>query len=218
MKREFILTGPPGSGKGTQTKMLSKDLNLPHIDTGALLREEIASGSENGMRIAGFINKGHLAPIELVSAAIKKRLMKDDCKNGFILDGYPRSIEQAEALDIILKEIDKNSAAELKVFYFEIPQEKLIDRLVNRRTCSNCGAIYNLKTMKIKDAGICPKCGGKLSRRDDDNEETAKQRFETYFNQTAPVIELYKTRGLLNTINADAEIDDIYKTLKEAVK
>lgn len=218
MKKEFIFIGPPGSGKGTQTKMLSKDYNLPHIDTGSLLREAVASGSEEGKLANSFMEKGQLVPIELVSKIIKNRLLKDDCKDGFILDGYPRSLEQAYALDEILEEIDKDTDVKPTVFYFEVDQNKLIERLVNRRSCSVCGAIYNLKTMKLADETKCEKCGGALTRRDDDTEEVAKKRFATYFEQTAPLIELYEKRGLLVKLDASLDIDSIYKNLTGAIK
>jgi len=218
MKKELIFAGPPGSGKGTQTKMLSEEFNLPHIDTGALLREEITSGTEQGKLAASFMDNGKLVPIELVSKIIKNRLMKDDCRNGFILDGYPRSLEQALALDEILKDVNKEQSVTPQVFYFEVSQDLLIDRLVNRRSCKKCGEIYNLKTMKLKNENICEKCGAELVRRSDDNEETAKKRFQTYFNETAPIIDLYKQRGWLNTIDASLDIDTIYKNLKGALK
>ena len=218
MKKEFIFAGPPGSGKGTQTEMLSKDMNLPHIDTGALLREEIAAGTKNGKKAAGFIDKGQLVPTELVSQIVKNRLLKDDCKNGFILDGFPRSIEQALALDEILNDINQENKVIPQVFYFEISQDKLVERLVNRRSCKKCGAIYNLKTMTLKDSTKCEKCGGNLERRSDDTEEVANKRFKTYFEQTAPIIEMYKKRGWLYTIDASLEINTIYKNLKGAIK
>ncbi len=218
MKKEFIFVGPPGSGKGTQTKMLSKEFNLPHIDTGSLLREEVASGSEEGRLAASFMDNGNLVPIDLVSKIIKNRLSKKDCENGFILDGYPRSSEQALALDEILKEIDKEEKITPQVFYFEVNQDKLVERLVNRRSCSKCGAIYNLKTMKLKDETKCEKCGGDLKRRDDDTEEVAVKRFTTYFKETAPIIDMYKKRGWLSSIDASLDIDTIYKNLKGAIK
>lgn len=218
MKKEFIFIGPPGSGKGTQTKMLSKEYNLPHIDTGSLLREAVSSGSEEGKLANSFMEKGQLVPIELVSRIIKNRLLKEDCANGFILDGYPRSLEQAYALDEILSEIDKNSDVKPQVFYFEVSQDMLVERLVNRRSCPKCGAIYNLKTMKLADETKCEKCGAELTRRDDDTEEVAVKRFKTYFEQTAPLIELYKGRGLLTTLDASLSIEEIYKNLKGAIK
>lgn len=218
MKKEFIFIGPPGSGKGTQTKILSKDYNLPHIDTGSLLREAVSSGSEEGKLANSFMEKGQLVPIELVSKIIKNRLLKEDCNNGFILDGYPRSLEQAYALDEILKDVDKEKEIIPQVFYFEVDQEKLIERLVNRRSCSKCGAIFNLKTMKLDNENICSKCGGTLTRRDDDNEEVARKRFDTYFQQTEPLIELYKNRNVLTTIDASLTIEEIYKNLTGAIK
>ncbi|MBE7705222.1 MAG: adenylate kinase [Cyanobacteria bacterium SIG29] len=218
MKQEFIFIGPPGSGKGTQTKMLAKDFNLPHIDTGSLLRATIASGSDEGKLAASFMDNGQLVPIELVSKIIKNRLIQDDCAKGFILDGYPRSIEQAEALDTILSEIDKDTDVKPTVFYFEVDQELLIDRLVNRRSCSKCGSIFNLKTMSLEYKTICKKCGGELIRRDDDTEEVAKKRFETYFRQTAPLIEMYEKRGWLKKLDASLGIEEIYKNLVGAIK
>lgn len=218
MKKEFIFIGPPGSGKGTQTKMLSKDFNLPHIDTGSLLRAEIAAGSEEGKLADSFMSKGQLVPIELVSKIIKNRLSKADCDNGFILDGYPRSLEQAYALDDILAEIDKDTDVKPTVFYFAVDQAKLVERLVNRRSCADCGSIYNLKTMKLEDETKCPKCSGKLTRRDDDTEEVANKRFETYFAQTAPLIDLYTKRGWLVELDASLDIETIYNNLKGAIK
>ena len=218
MKQKYIFIGPPGSGKGTQTKMLSAEYKLPHIDTGSLLREAVASGSEEGKLANSFMEKGQLVPIDVVSRIIKNRLLKEDAKEGFILDGYPRSTEQAFALDKILEEIDNDKEIKPIVFYFDVAQEKLLERLVNRRSCSTCGSIYNLKTMKLDDETICPKCGGKLTRRDDDTEEVAIKRFDTYFKETAPLIELYEGRGQLVKIDASLDINTIYKNLTGAIK
>ncbi len=218
MKQEFIFIGPPGSGKGTQTKMLAKDLNLPHIDTGSLLRAEISTDSEEGKLADSFMSKGQLVPIELVSKIIKNRLMQDDCINGFILDGYPRSLEQAYALDNILADVDKDNKIQPIVFYFDVAQELLVERLVNRRSCSNCGAIFNIKTMNMADKTKCEKCGGELIRRDDDTEEVANKRFKTYFEQTAPLIDMYEKRGWLKKLDASLNIESIYKNLLGAIK
>lgn len=218
MKQKYIFIGPPGSGKGTQTKMLSKDYNLPHIDTGSLLREAAVSGSEEGKLANSFMEKGQLVPINVVSRIIKNRLLKEDAKNGFILDGYPRSIEQAYALDKILEEIDTDKNINPIVFYFDVAEEKLVERLVNRRSCSKCGAIYNLKTMKLEDETICPKCGAALTKREDDTEEVAIKRFDTYFKETAPLIDLYEKRGQLIKIDASLGIDTIYTNLTGAIK
>ena len=217
MKQEYIFIGPPGSGKGTQTKILSEEYNLPHIDTGSLLREEIASGSDNGKLADSFMSKGNLVPLNLVATILKNRLLKDDCKNGFILDGYPRSTEQALALDDILAEIDKDTNIKPIVFYFKIAEELLIDRLIHRVSCKDCGAIYNLKSMNLVQ-NKCPKCGGELIKRNDDNEEVAKKRFDTYYRETAPLIDLYKERGWLITLDASKDIETIYKNLTGAIK
>lgn len=217
MKREYIFIGPPGSGKGTQTIMLSRDFKLPHIDTGALLRAEIASGSEIGERANERIKKGQLVPIEIVSEIIKNRLKEKDCENGFILDGYPRSLEQAQALDRIFEEIDGQNKTDRKVFYFEIEEDSLVERLINRRTCPKCGEIFNLKTMKM-DKAVCPHCNIELTQRKDDTVEVAKARFETYFRETHPLIDLYSKRGLVCTIDAAQDIKTVYAQLKKAVE
>ena len=162
--------------------------------------------------------KGQLVPVEIVARIIKERLMKDDCKNGFILDGFPRSLEQAEILDKILGEIDANEDVNLKVIYFDIPMDNLVERIVNRRSCPACGAIFNIKTMTLKNDGKCDNCDTDLVQRADDNEETAKSRFNTYFEQTAPLTELYEKRGNLVKINAAGTIDEVFESLKAAIK
>lgn len=217
MKKEYIFIGPPGSGKGTQTIMLSKEYNLPHVDTGGLLRAEIASGSEIGEKANERIKKGQLVPLEIVSEIIKNRLKSQDCQNGFILDGYPRSLEQAEALDKIFDEIDGNNEVDRKVFYFEIDKELLIERLIHRRTCPKCGEIFNMKTMNMQKA-VCPYCLSDLVQRKDDTEEIARARFDTYFNETYPLVELYSKRNLVYTIDADKDIETVYAQLKKAVE
>lgn len=218
MKTELIMVGPPASGKGTQTKKLAAETGLKHVDTGSMLREAVAAGTEAGNIAKGFMDKGQLVPVEIVARIIKERLMKDDCKNGFILDGFPRSLEQAEILDKILDEIDANEDVNLKVIYFDIPMDNLVERIVNRRSCPACGAIFNIKTMTLKNDGKCDNCDTELVQRADDNEETAKSRFNTYFEQTAPLTELYEKRGNLVKINAAGTIDEVFESLKAAIK
>lgn len=216
-KKELIFLGPPACGKGTQTTKLAQYLNLPHIDTGSLLRAEIASGSDNGKIAQSFIDEGHLVPVELVGAIIKNRLSADDCKNGYILDGYPRSLEQAEMLVEINSAIDKNENVDFRAIYFKTDISVLISRIVNRRSCSKCGEIYNLKFKPPVKENTCDKCGSTLTQRKDDNEETAKERFETYFHETAPLIDYYKAKGVLKEINADGSIDEVWQRLLEVV-
>ena len=218
MKKELIMVGPPASGKGTQTKKLVEETGLKHVDTGSMLREAVANGTEAGKIAKGFMDKGQLVPVEIVARIIKERLMKDDCKNGFILDGFPRSLEQANILDTILKEIDGDNEVSLKVVYFDIPMDNLIERIVNRRSCPKCGAIFNIKTMTMKNEGKCDFCGADLVQRADDNEETAKSRFNTYFEQTAPLTDLYEKRGVLVKIDATGTIDEVFENLKAAVE
>ena len=218
MKKELIFLGPPACGKGTQTNKLAEYFGFPHIDTGSLLRAEIASGSENGKIAKGFIDKGQLVPVELVGAIIKDRLKKDDCKNGFILDGFPRSVEQADMLEDIKKEIDGDSEVDFRATYFDLDTDILISRIVNRRSCPKCGEIYNLKFKAPKNEGKCDVCGTELTQRKDDNEETAKARFETYFRETAPLIDYYKEKNVLSTINADGSIDGVWERLLQVVE
>ena len=179
MKKELIFLGPPACGKGTQTNKLAQYLGFPHIDTGSLLRAEIKAETENGRIAKTFIDKGMLVPVDLVGNIIKNRLSQDDCKNGYILDGYPRSLEQAQMLEVINSEINKGEEVDFRAIYFDIDQSILISRIVNRRSCSVCGEIYNLKFKPAKVEGKCDKCGGDLIQRKDDNEEIAKARFET---------------------------------------
>lgn len=218
MKKELIFLGPPACGKGTQTNKLAEYFGFPHIDTGSLLRAEIASGSENGKIAKGFIDKGQLVPVELVGAIIKDRLKKDDCKNGFILDGFPRSVEQADMLEDIKKEINGDSEVDFRATYFDLDTDILISRIVNRRSCPKCGEIYNLKFKAPKNEGKCDVCGTELTQRKDDNEETAKARFETYFRETAPLIDYYKEKNVLSTINADGSIDEVWERLLQVVE
>ena len=217
MKKELIFLGPPACGKGTQTNKLAEYFGFPHIDTGSLLRAEIASGSENGKIAKGFIDKGQLVPVELVGAIIKDRLKKDDCKNGFILDGFPRSVEQADMLEDIKKEIDGDSEVDFRATYFDLDTDILISRIVNRRSCPKCGEIYNLKFKAPKNEGKCDVCGTELTQRKDDNEETAKARFETYFRETAPLVDYYKNKDVLRTIDANGTIDEVWERLLKVV-
>lgn len=212
MKKEFIFLGPPACGKGTQTNKLAKYLNFPHVDTGSLLRAEINGNTEAGKEAKLYIDKGQLVPVDLVANIIKNRLAQEDCKNGYILDGYPRSTEQADKLSDINKSIDKEPA-QFSAIYFDLDHDVLISRIVNRRSCPKCGEIYNLKYHPPKVDGICDKCGEKLTQRKDDNEETAEARFETYFRETAPLIDYYKNKGLLKTINANGSINEVWERL-----
>ncbi len=217
MKQELIFLGPPACGKGTQTNMLSEYLGFPHIDTGSLLRAEIAKATKDGLVAKSFIDKGQLVPPELVGSIIGNRLSEDDCKNGYVLDGYPRSLAQAQMLEKINSDIDKNNEVSFKAIYFDIDTQILIDRIVHRQSCPKCGEIYNKKFKPSKIENICDKCGVELKTRADDNEEIAKARFETYYRETAPLIEFYESKGALRKIDANGSIEEVWKRLLEAV-
>jgi adenylate kinase len=200
MKKIFL--GPPGSGKGTYSKRISPIRNVPHISTGDLFIENIKSETELGKKVKDIISRGELVPDEIVIEMLKKRIFEKDCEKGFILDGFPRTIEQAKVLQG-LKEIDV-------VLNLVIPEDILIEKICARRVCGNCGDIYNIADidkqgikmppMNPKEEGKCDKCGGKLIQREDDNEKTVKDRLETYKKETRPLIDFYKNLGILKGI------------------
>ncbi|EKE02273.1 MAG: hypothetical protein ACD_20C00402G0003 [uncultured bacterium] len=217
MIKELIFLGAPASGKGTQTKMLARDLNIPHIDTGSMLRAAVAEGTEYGKIAKGFMEQGKLVTSEIVTGIVNERLHKPDTENGFILDGFPRNIEQAEALDKILAEINQNKDAKQLAINIDVPMIELVERIVNRRSCEKCGEIYNLKYKQPKIEGICDICGGKLVQRKDDVAEVAAQRIETYKNETEPLIQYYRNKGILVNIDGNRDINEIYADIKKAI-
>ena len=217
MKKELIFLGPPACGKGTQTNRLSEYLGFPHVDTGSLLRAEIAKKSEEGKIAKSFIDKGQLVPPELVGRIIANRLAQEDCRNGYVLDGYPRSLEQAVMLEKINAEINKDEKVSFKAIYFDIDTQILIDRIVARQSCPKCGEIYNKKFKPSKVENICDRCGSELKTRADDNEETARARFDTYFRETAPLVEFYEKKGVLYKIDANGSIDEVWERLLKVI-
>ena len=217
MKKEFIFLGPPACGKGTQTNRLSKYLDLPHIDTGSLLRAEIAKKTEEGLIAKSFIDKGQLVPIDLVATIIGKKLSDKECENGYVLDGYPRSLEQAEKLEEINSKIDFENKVNFKAIYFDIDTDILIERIIHRQSCPICGEIYNKKFKPSKVENICDKCNVELKTRNDDTEEIAKQRFNTYFEQTAPLVDFYNQKGVLYKLDAKGSIDEVWERLLKLI-
>lgn len=218
MKTELIFLGPPACGKGTQTTMLAEYLKLPHVDTGSLLRAEISAQTEAGIEAKKFIDKGNLVPVELVSKIIRNRLAQDDCKGGYILDGFPRSLPQAEQLTRINDEINADAQVRFMAIYFDIDTDVLVERIVNRRSCSKCGEIFNLAFKAPQKEGLCDKCGGELIQRKDDTREVAQLRFDTYFRETAPLIDYYKNLGVLKSIDANGSIDEVWERLLEVIE
>jgi adenylate kinase len=214
MMKAIIFLGPPGAGKGTHAKEISSILNIPHISTGDIFRDAIKNQTELGMKVKEFLDSGKLVPDELVWEVVKDRLNAEDCKNGFILDGFPRTILQAELLDKYLKE--KN--ADLKVIYLDASDDLVIKRLSSRRVCKNCGAIYNLISMPPKKDGICDICGGELYQRSDDYPDVIKKRLETYYKETQPLIDYYKNRGVMYTISAEKDREEVLQEILKVVK
>ena len=218
MKKEFIFLGPPACGKGTQTERLAQFLNFPHIDTGSLLRAEIAKETEEGKIAKSFIDKGQLVPVDLVGTIIGKKLAGEECANGYVLDGYPRSLEQAEMLDKINSQVDKENQVDFRAIYFDIDTQILFERIIYRQSCTKCGEIYNKKFKPSKVENICDKCNSALRTRDDDTAEIAEKRFETYFAQTAPLIEFYEKKGVLFKIDANGTIEEVWQRLLDVIK
>ena len=196
----IILMGPPGAGKGTQAKKLIAKYDIPHISTGDMFREAIKEGTPLGKIAQSYINDGHLVPDDVTIGLVKERLSKSDCKNGFLLDGFPRTIPQAEALEEISKEIGR----EIKyVIDIETSREELVRRICGRRVCKKCGAPYHIINIKPKVDGICDICGGELVQRPDDNEEALMTRLDHYEKQTKPLLEYYEKKGLLHTFSGE---------------
>ncbi len=197
----LIFLGAPGAGKGTQAEVVSEKLSIPAISTGNIIRAALKEQTEMGIKAKDYIEKGQLVPDDVVIGIIKERLAKDDCKNGFILDGFPRTVPQAEALDEMGVEIDK-------VIDIEVPDEKIAARMSGRRVCSACGASYHLLYKKPEKEGVCNACGGELIQRADDKPETVLDRLDVYHKQTEPLIDFYRAKGKLRVVEGQEEVAD----------
>ena len=207
----LIFLGAPGAGKGTQAEIVSEKFSIPTVSTGNIIREALKNGTEMGLKAKAFIESGALVPDDVVIGIIKERLAKDDCAKGFILDGFPRTIPQAEALD-------KHGVTFDHVISIEIADETIVNRMGNRRVCEDCGASYHLVAVPPKVEGVCDKCGGHLVQRDDDKPETVQHRLEIYHVRTEPLKEFYAQRGVLYSIPVTGTVEENIKALMEAVR
>jgi adenylate kinase len=210
----LVFFGPPGSGKGTQAIRLSEKMGLPHISLGDMLRQEISGQTEIGKQIKSFMDAGKLVPDSITIELTKQRIQKQDCNKGFIVDGFPRSLAQADAFDQMLKDLKIDLD---HVVYFQIPVDLVVERLCGRVSCPKCGAVFHLKYNPPKRSEICDRCSAQLVQRSDDNETSIRTRFEVYENQTKPLLERYKNSGLLATLDASQLIDNVFKDLLKLV-
>lgn len=207
----FIFLGPPGAGKGTQAKKLACDYQIPQISTGDILRRAVSDKTEMGLKAKSYMDKGELVPDKVILGIIRDCLVEERCKNGYILDGFPRTIEQAIELSNLLEEI--NSKLDI-VFNFKVQDKLIINRLCGRRVCKDCGALYHIKYLKPAKESICDHCQGELYQRKDDTEEVVKKRLLVYQDLTSPLIEYYKQWDLLKEIEGEGDIEEIYKKIK----
>lgn len=211
----LLLLGPPGAGKGTQAKRLTEELAIPQISTGDMLREAVKKGTPLGQEAKSYMDKGALVPDGVVIGLVEERIKAPDCKNGFMLDGFPRTVAQADALGTMLarqgRKIDH-------VVAMEVNADELVARLSGRRTCRTCGTTYHVEFTPPKKPGICDKDGGELYQRDDDKEAAIRQRLTTYDAQTLPLISYYEQRGLLRRVNGLGSVDEVYGRIIKAVR
>ena len=207
---KIIMLGAPGAGKGTQAKMIAEKYSITHISTGDIFRANIKNGTELGKKAKSYMDKGQLVPDELTLDLIMDRFKQDDCKNGYVLDGFPRTIPQAEALDTALKAKGEKVDFAIDV---DVPDENIVKRMGGRRACVGCGATYHVVYSPTKVEGVCDKCGEELIVRDDDKPETVLNRLEVYHNQTQPLIDYYNEQGILKSVDGTVDMKDVFNAI-----
>jgi len=210
----LVIMGPPGAGKGTQSALISSKYGIPHVSTGDMFREILKRSDDLANRIRKYVESGELVPDELVVEMVRDRICRPDCERGFILDGFPRTVAQAEALDRMLESAGKELNA---VLYLRVSEEAVVRRLSRRRVCESCGAIYHLDYNPPKRPGVCDRCGGRLIQRDDDQEEVIRERLRVYHEQTEPLINYYGERGLLVEIDGCKEIHEVWEDVQKVL-
>ena len=207
---KIIMLGAPGAGKGTQAKQIAGKYNIPHISTGDIFRANIKNGTDLGKKAKEYMDQGLLVPDELTCDLVMDRISHDDCKNGFVLDGFPRTIPQAEALDEALKKIGESMDFAINV---DVPDSHIVKRMSGRRACLGCGATYHVVAIPPKKEGICDICGAELVLRDDDKPETVQKRLDVYHEQTQPLIEYYDKQGILKTVDGTMQMEDVFAAI-----
>lgn len=209
---KIIMLGAPGAGKGTQAKLIGEEYGIPHISTGDIFRMNIKNGTALGMEAKGYMDQGLLVPDELTVRIFLDRVAQDDCKNGYVLDGFPRTIPQAQVLEEALDKLGDQIDYAIDV---EVPDENIIRRMGGRRACTSCGATYHIEHVPPKKEGICDECGQELVLRDDDKPETVGRRLQVYQEQTAPLLEFYKAKGVLRSVDGTQDMQDVFKAITE---
>ena len=209
---KIIMLGAPGAGKGTQAKKIAAKYGIPHISTGDIFRANIKNGTELGKKAKTYMDQGLLVPDELVVDLVVDRVNQDDCENGYVLDGFPRTIPQAEALTEALEKMGQKVDFAIDV---NVPDENIVKRMGGRRACVTCGATYHMVYAPTKKEGICDTCGGELILRDDDKPETVQKRLNVYHDQTQPLIDYYTSQGILRTVDGTEDIDDVFRAITE---
>ncbi len=206
----MILLGPPGAGKGTQAKLISEKYSIPHISTGDIFRKNISEKTPLGIKAKEYMDKGLLVPDELTIDIVNDRLAKEDCKNGFLLDGFPRTVKQAESLEDFLRKNNQNIDTALLI---DVPREFILERMTGRRVCPSCGASYHIKFNPPKSEEKCDACGSDIVQRKDDAEETVKDRIDVYEKQTQPLVDYYKAKDQLFVVDGTQSIDKVFETI-----
>ena len=209
---KIIMLGAPGAGKGTQAKQIADKYSIPHISTGDIFRANLKAGTELGKKAKEYMDQGLLVPDELTCDLVMDRIGQEDCKNGFVLDGFPRTIPQAEALDAALAKINEKMDYAVDV---DVPDENIVNRMSGRRACLNCGATYHIVSIPTKVEGVCDRCGNKVVLRDDDQPETVKKRLDVYHEQTQPLIDYYKKQNILKTVDGTQPMEDVFGAIVE---